>query len=121
GLAVYEAPSGAWDPMTMRIDQAPFTDIRVRQAFRLLANRPRMVAQGIGGHGRVANDVFSPFDLCYSGGGFPQRHYDPEKARSLLNAAGQDGLTIDLHTTDGDSGMVEVAQIFAQNAKAGGV
>ena len=121
GLRIYEAPSAAWDPITMRVDQAPFKDVRVRQAFRLLANRPQMVAQGISGHGRVANDIFSPFDLAYAGDEFPQRKYDPERAKSLLKAAGQEGLTIDMQTTAGDSGMVEVAQIFAQNAKAGGV
>jgi peptide/nickel transport system substrate-binding protein len=121
GLKIYEAPSAAWDPITMRVDQAPFKDVRVRQAFRLLANRPQMVAQGISGHGRIGNDIFSPFDLCYAGDEFPQRKYDPEQARSLLRRAGQDGLTIDLNTTAGDSGMVEVAQIFAQNAKAAGV
>src|SRR5919109_178166 len=121
GLKIYEAPSAAWDPITMRVDQEPFKDVRVRQAFRLLANRPQMVAQGISGHGKIGNDIFSPFDLSYAGDEFPQRKYDPEQARSLLKKAGQEGLTIDLQTTDGDSGMVEVAQIFAQNAKAGGV
>jgi peptide/nickel transport system substrate-binding protein len=121
GLKIYEAPSAAWDPLTMRVDQEPFKDARVRQAFRLLANRPQMVAQGISGYGRVANDIFSPFDSCYAGDEFPQRRYDPERARSLLKAAGQEGMTIDLQTTAADSGMVEVAQIFAQNAKAAGV
>jgi peptide/nickel transport system substrate-binding protein len=121
GLKIYEAPSAAWDPLTMRVDQEPFKDARVRQAFRLLANRPQMVAQGISGYGRVANDIFSPFDSCYAGDEFPQRRYDPERARSLLKAAGQEGLTIDLQTHAADSGMVEVAQIFAQNAKAAGV
>jgi peptide/nickel transport system substrate-binding protein len=121
GLKIYEAPSAAWDPITMRVDQAPFKDVRVRQAFRLLANRPQMVAQGIGGYGRVANDVFSGNDPGYAGDEFPQRRYEPDRARSMLRAAGQDGLTIDLQTHAADSGMVEVAQIFAQNAKAGGV
>jgi peptide/nickel transport system substrate-binding protein len=121
GLKIYEAPSAAWDPITMRVDQPPFRDVRVRQAFRFLANRPQMVAQGIGGYGRVANDIFSPFDLCYAGDEFPQRRYNTQRARSLLRQAGQENLTIDLQTTAGDSGMVEVAQIFAQNAKAAGV
>ena len=121
GLKIYEAPSAAWVPLTMRVDQAPFRDVRVRQAFRLLANRPQMVAQAIGGHGRVGNDIFSPFDTCYAGDEFPQRRYQPDRARSMLRAAGQDGLTIDLQTTAADSGMVEIAQIFAQNARAGGV
>jgi peptide/nickel transport system substrate-binding protein len=121
GIKIYEAPTGAWDPFTMRVDQPPFSDVRVRQAFKLLANRPQMVAQALSGHGRVANDVFSPFDLCYSGSKLPQHAYDPEKAKSLLKAAGQENLTIDLHTTAADGGMVEGAQVFAQNAKAGGV
>jgi peptide/nickel transport system substrate-binding protein len=120
-LRVYEAPGGGWTPITMAIDQAPFTDRRVRQAFRLLANRPQMVRQGLGGHGRVANDIYSPFDLAYAGDEFPQRRYDPDRARSLLRAAGQDNLTIDLYTTPADLGMVEGAEIFAQNARAGGV
>jgi peptide/nickel transport system substrate-binding protein len=120
-LRVYEAPGGGWTPITMAIDQAPFTDRRVRQAFRLLANRPQMVRQGLGGHGRVANDIYSPFDLAYAGDEFPQRRYDPDRARSLLRAAGQENLTIDLYTTPADLGMVEGAEIFAQNARAGGV
>src|SRR4029078_8593693 len=31
--------SGQWLPFTMRIDQAPFTDVRVRQAFPLILAR----------------------------------------------------------------------------------
>jgi peptide/nickel transport system substrate-binding protein len=120
-LKVYEAPGGGWTPITMAIDQAPFNDLRVRQAFRLLANRPQMVRQGLGGHGFVANDIYSPFDACYAGDDFPQRRYDPERARSLLRRAGHDRLTIDLFTTPADLGMVEGAQIFAQNARAAGV
>jgi len=121
GLKVLESPTGAWNPISMRIDVAPFSDNRVRQAMRLLINRPQVVQQALSGHGRVANDIYSPFDLCYAGGDFPQHHYDPEKARSLLKAAGQDGLTVDLQTSPADTGMVEEAEILAQNAKAGGV
>lgn len=120
-LKVYEVPQGGWTPITMAIDQEPFTDVRVRQAFRLLANRPQMVRQGLGGHGRVANDIYSPFDLSYAGDEFPQRKYDPERARSLLKAAGHDSLTIDCFTNPADVGMVEGAEIFAQTARAGGV
>lgn len=121
GLKIYEAPTGAWNPITMHVGQAPFTDVRVRKAFRLLANRPQMVAQALAGHGRVANDIYSSFDLCYAGDEFPQRKYDPERAKSLLKAARQEGLTIDLQTTAADTGMVEIAQVFARNAKAAGV
>ena len=120
-LKVYTAQTGAWTPLCMRVDVAPFTDVRVRRALRLLVNRPQIVQQGLSGFGRVANDIYSPFDPAYAGDEFPQRTYDPEQAKSLLKAAGQEGLAVELVTSPADTGMVEGATIFAQNAKAGGV
>ncbi len=120
-LKVYEAPTGAWNPISMRLDVPPFNDLRVRQAMRLLINRKQVVQEALAGHGRVANDIYSPFDLCYAGDEFPQHAYDPDKARSLLKAAGREGLTVDLQTSAADTGMVEEALILAQNARAAGV
>ncbi len=120
-LRVYTAQTGAWTPLCMRIDVAPYNDVRVRRALRLLINRPQVVRQGLSGFGRVGNDVYSPFDPAYAGDDFPQRRYDPDQARSLLRRAGQDGLSIELITSPADTGMVEGATIFAQNARAGGV
>jgi peptide/nickel transport system substrate-binding protein len=121
GFRTYESVTGAWNPISMRLDVAPFSDNRVRQAMRLLINRPQVVQQALSGHGVVANDIYSPFDPFYAGDEFPQHKYDPDKAKNLLKAAGQEGLTVDLQTTDADAGMVEEAQILAQNARAGGV
>jgi peptide/nickel transport system substrate-binding protein len=115
------SPTGAWTPLCMRVDTPPFNDVRVRRAFRLLINRPQVVQQGLSGYGFVANDIYSPFDPAYAGDEFPQRKYDPEQAKSLLKAAGHDGLSVELVTSPADTGMVEGATIFAQNAKAGGV
>jgi peptide/nickel transport system substrate-binding protein len=117
---VLESAGGGWVPITMAVDQAPFTDVRVRQAFRLIADRPQMVQLAFSGHGRVGNDVYSPLDACYDTA-LPQRHQDIEQAKSLLKAAGQSGLSIDLPTTNGRAGQVECAQVFAQQAQAAGV
>jgi peptide/nickel transport system substrate-binding protein len=120
GTKVLESPSAAWTPICMRVDVAPFTDVRVRQAMRLIANRPQMVAQALSGHGHIGNDLYAPFDEAYASS-LPQRHQDIDKAKSLLKAAGQDGLTIDLVSTNGALGMNEGAQVFAQQAKAAGI
>jgi peptide/nickel transport system substrate-binding protein len=111
--------SGQWLPFTMRIDQAPFTDVRVRQAFRLMVDRDQMIKQAISGYGFVGNDLYAPFDLDYLK--TTQRKQDLDKAKSLLKAAGQDGLKIDLNTTAASAGMVEAAQVFAQQARGAGV
>lgn len=117
---VLESPSAAWTPICMRVDAAPFNDVRVRQAMRLIANRPQMVAQALSGHGKIGNDLYAPFDEAFAKS-FPQRQQDIEKAKSLLKAAGREGLTVDLQTTNGALGMNEGAQVFAQQAKAAGV
>jgi peptide/nickel transport system substrate-binding protein len=120
GTKVLESPSAAWTPLCMRVDAAPFTDVRVRQAMRLIANRPEMVAQALSGHGHIGNDLYAPFDEAYDTA-LPQRHQDIEKAKSLLKAAGQSNLSVDLQSTNGALGMNEGAQVFAQQAKAAGV
>ena len=76
--------------------------------------------QAFAGHGYVGNDIYSPFDEAYDHT-LPQRKQDIDKAKSLLKAAGADGLTVDLQTTGAALGMNEGAQVFAQQAKAAGV
>jgi peptide/nickel transport system substrate-binding protein len=120
GLSILEGQGGGWLPLCMAVDMAPFTDPRVRQAMRLIVDRNAMLEQVLSGHGRIANDMYSPFDAAYPSD-TPQRQQDIEQAKSLLKAAGQDGMTVDLHTTDGAAGMVDSANVFAQQAKAAGI
>jgi peptide/nickel transport system substrate-binding protein len=120
GTKVLESPGAAWPPLCMRVDQPPFNDARVRQAMRLIVDRPQMVQQAFSGHGHIGNDIYSPFDEAYDTS-IPQRKQDIEKAKSLLKSAGQEGLTVDLQSTAAALGMNEGAQVFAQQAKAAGV
>jgi len=120
GIQILEGHGGGWLPLCMAIDMDPFTDVRVRQAFRLMADRPAMLEQVLSGHGSVANDLFAPFDACYSSD-LAQREQDIEQAKSLLKSAGKDGMTVDLHTTNGAAGMVDSANVYAAQCKAAGV
>jgi peptide/nickel transport system substrate-binding protein len=121
GAKVLISETGSWTPFTMRVDAAPFSDVRVRQALRLVVDRPQMVAQALNGQGRVANDLYAPFDPAYASE-LPQRTQDIDQARSLLRAAGREALSVELVTSSGiGSGAVESAQLFAQQAKQAGV
>jgi peptide/nickel transport system substrate-binding protein len=119
-LRVLESKTGAWQPFTMRVDAAPFSDARVRQAFRLLVDRKQMVDQVLSGHGRVANDLYAPYDPAYADD-LPQRNQDLEQAKSLLKQAGRENLSVELVTAPVFQGIVEAAQVFAQQAKGAGV
>lgn len=119
-LAVLNSETGRWLPFTMRTDKAPFDDVRVRQAFRLAVDRHQMIQQVLSGHGQHGNDLFAPFDP-----GTPrslEREQDIRQAKKLLAEAGHpDGLTVTLNTAPIQSGVVEAAQVFAQQAKEAGI
>jgi peptide/nickel transport system substrate-binding protein len=119
-LKVLISHTGQWQPFTMRVDQAPFSDVRVRQAMRLIVDRPQMVEQVLSGQGRVANDMYAPFDPAFNST-LPQRHQDIAQAKSLLKAAGHSGLTVQLTTAPVFQGVVQAAEVFAQQAQAAGV
>jgi peptide/nickel transport system substrate-binding protein len=119
-LAVLISETGAWQPFTMRVDAAPFDDVRVRQAFRLIVDREQMVQQVLSGQGRIANDLYAPYDPAYARD-LPQRQQDLEQARSLLRQAGREDLSVELVTAPVFQGIVEAAQVFVEQAKGAGV
>ena len=121
GYAAWQTKSGGWFPFTMRIDQKPFDDVRVRQAFRLIVDRAQMITQAYDELGWVGNDMYAPYDPGYPKD-LAQREQDLEQAKSLLKQAGQEGLSVELNTSDAvGAGAVGAATVFAQQAKGAGV
>ncbi|MBV9832741.1 MAG: ABC transporter substrate-binding protein [Marmoricola sp.] len=121
GGQIIEAETGAWVPFTMRVDQKPFSDVRVRQALRLICDRQQMIDNALSGKGKLGNDLYAPFDPAYNSD-LPQRQQDIAQAKSLLKAAGQSNLQVQLFTGD-DIGPVAPASaaLFAEQAKKAGV
>ncbi len=107
-------------PIYMACDLDPFKDVRVRQAMRLIADRPQLVSDAQDGFGLVANDVFGYHQPDYNTQ-LPQRHQDIAQAKSLLKAAGQSDLRVTLYSSSAAPGMIESATAFAQQAKAAGI
>jgi peptide/nickel transport system substrate-binding protein len=113
--------SSAHRELSMRCDQAPFTDPRVRQAIALTLDRPAIVQALFKGYADLGND--SPFAPVFpsTNTSVPQRTQNITKAKSLLAAAGHpNGFTTHL-TTEQFLEIPSYAQIIAQSAKAIGV
>jgi peptide/nickel transport system substrate-binding protein len=120
GARAVIAQTGCNTPFTMRVDVPPFNDVRVRQALRLIVDRPQMNTIVWGDHATVANDLFAPYDPNFNHS-IPQRVQDISQAKSLLKAAGHENLNVTLVTADIFSGVTSSAQVFAQQATAAGV
>src|SRR5499427_3639274 len=65
GVRTVASHTGAITPFTMRVDQAPFNDVNVRQALRLLVGRPQLIDSALDGFATVGADVSSPYDPNY--------------------------------------------------------
>lgn len=119
GLAINSSKSGANIAYYMKLNMAPFDDVRVRQAFRLLIDRELIVRQALGGHGLVGSDLFGRFDDTYSLDLVRKR--DPEQAKALLKEAGHEKLSVDLAIADIAPGVIAASEIFKANAAEVGV
>ncbi|KUI29309.1 hypothetical protein AU194_20785 [Mycobacterium sp. GA-2829] len=119
GMVLTISQTGGWAPITLPTNTAPFDDVRVRQAFRLLVDREQINDVVYGGYGTVANDVFAPYDPASTT--FPQRERNLDEARSLLKSAGHDRLSLTMITNDVVPAQRSVAQLLAQQTKEAGV
>jgi len=118
---VIKLKSSAHRELSMRCDQAPFTDPRVRQAVALTLNRPQVVTSLFKGYADIGND--SPFAPVFpsTNTSVAQRVQNISQAKSLLAAAGHgSGITTQLVTEQAEE-IPEYAQIIVQAAAAIGV
>ena len=121
GIKTVVSHSGEIVPFTMRVDQPPFNDANVRQAMRLLVDRPQLIDSALDSYGVVANDLFSPYDPAFDHSLVRASQGDIPQAKFLLKKAGQEGLTVSLTTSAVATGTVAMATVLAAQAKAAGV
>jgi peptide/nickel transport system substrate-binding protein len=118
---IIKLKSSAHRELSMRCDQAPFTDPRVRQAVALTLDRTAIVTALFKGYADVGND--SPFAPVYpsTDTSIAQRVQNISQAKSLLAAAGHSsGFSTQL-ITEQLGEIPDYAQIVAQSAAQIGV
>jgi peptide/nickel transport system substrate-binding protein len=122
GFSTIVSPGGGYNPFTMRVDQAPFDDKRVRQAMAWSVDRAEMMRLVFDGYGTLGNDLYSIWDRPSYDTAIPQREQDIDKAKFLLKQAGySSGLTVELVTAPFAQGVIESAEVLAQQARQAGI
>lgn len=120
GIDLVELPQGTYDVFAMNTQIAPFDDVRVRQALKLVVDRPGVRQVVLGGRGELGADQpfpsFSPFWA-----GSPPSERDVEQSRELLAAAGYaDGVDVTMVTTELSPGLVDASVALQEMAKTAG-
>ena len=103
GVQTLVKKNGVYMPLSLDQTQAPFTDVRVRQAFKMAVDRQRYVQEAFHGYGSVTPDIPVPPDDPWFPDSVQPYPYDPAQAMSLLKAAGYPLNTpITIYTIAGD-------------------
>jgi peptide/nickel transport system substrate-binding protein len=120
-VSVLESSQGNYPVFAMRVDQKPFDDLRVRQAFKHAVDRAALNQALMSGRGTIGND--QPI-----GPGTPfwadvqPLAYDVAQAKALLAEAGYaDGVEVALSTTEiGGPRVGDAAIAIQEMVKAAG-
>jgi peptide/nickel transport system substrate-binding protein len=120
GCKIYQCRGEYWKILAMKCNMKPFTDVRVRQAFKYATDCAGLVTRVLQGLGRPAyHNPVPPEDqnaarLTWA--------YDPEKAKSLLAQAGyRDGVDVTLQTAAFTPVHVPLCEAFQEMAAPAGI
>ncbi len=122
-IAILESTTSQSLTLSFWIDTAPYDDLRVRQALKMLVDREAILQTALLGYGDVGDDNPVPPNSPYAWrSDVPAR--DLAGAIELLSQAGygpDNPLSLDLYTADAIPGMLSMAQMFAEQAAEAGV
>lgn len=97
----------------------PLNNVAVRKALFYCFNKEEMNASSFAGLGKASWNPFQ-FTQAYNGAQGPTT-YDPEKAKSLLAAAGATNITVPITGIEGYQDSVNQGAIIQQGLEAAGV
>lgn len=120
GVTALRTPSGQFLNINMDCTQAPFSDIRVRQALALTVDRAAMVGFVAQGFGTPGNDV--PMNVAYHFyKELPLKRASIAEARRLLAAAGHtNGLDLTLVASENPGTRTQLTVAMREMARPAG-
>ncbi|MFQ5477053.1 MAG: ABC transporter substrate-binding protein [Candidatus Binatia bacterium] len=86
-LSVLRSASNSFQYIGMNLEHPALSDVRVRRALAVAVDREAIVEHLLNGKARVASGVLPPHHWAFEGN-VRRYHYNPARARSLLERAG---------------------------------
>jgi peptide/nickel transport system substrate-binding protein len=122
GVRVEVVPSGNVNLIAMQMDKEPFTDNRVRTAFKLVADRETIEQAVLSGTGSLGNDHPFPKNHPFYDQTQVVKTQDIARAKRLLTEAGHpNGLDLTLHLNADRPDYRSFALAYQEQAKAAGI
>jgi peptide/nickel transport system substrate-binding protein len=118
GLEVMEAPGNNYQYLAFNLEDPVFSDVRVRQAIAHAVDRDAIIEYLWRRQARPADSVLPPENWAYFDG-VRRYPYDPERARALLEEAGQTNLSFTYKTSQDETGRLVAAVLQQQFAEIG--
>jgi peptide/nickel transport system substrate-binding protein len=121
GFEILETKSGNYTDLVMRGDSGPGNNPDFVLGIKHLMNRDLIKRNVFQGYAEVANDQPIPPLNRYHAADLPQRKFDPDKAKSLLEKAGALANPLQVVTSPAATGSVEMGLLLQQAAQAIGM
>jgi peptide/nickel transport system substrate-binding protein len=115
-----EVPTGNWRGIVFRTDVEPYSDVRVRKAVRMAADRDALLALVEAGNGTTSCDTpVGPTDQYRADLSCPQ---DIAGAKALLAEAGfADGIDVDIYVSTVEATWPALAEAYQSQAAEAGI
>ncbi|NGO50826.1 ABC transporter substrate-binding protein [Allomesorhizobium camelthorni] len=121
GFELMTTTAGNYTNLVMRVDMEPGKNPDFMMAMKYLFDREQIKSAVFRGYAEVANDQPIPPSNRFYASDIPQRPYDPDKAKFLLEKAGMIGANIPVIASPAAAQSVEMAVMLQQAAQQVGL
>ena len=117
GFEIFETKSADYTDLIMHLDAPDIGNPDFVMAMKLLQNRQQVLNSVLLGYGTMGNDQPVAPNSPYYDASIPQRPYDPDQAKSLLQKAGMLAKSVDLVCSPAATGSPDMAVILQNSAR----
>lgn len=117
GFEIFETKSSDYTDLIMHLDAPDVGNPDFVLAMKYLQDREQILKSVLLGYGTIGNDQPVAPNSAYYDASIPQRAYDPDRAKSLLQKSGILGKSVQLVCSPAPAESVDMAVILQNSAR----